>query len=1006
MVDEDYLKSRPEAQAFGIDKLNKSQRKALKMLLKKLDWACTDVEKRSKDITEKPDLRWTINIPKNNPNRVFFLTGGRGYGKTSVLFSLINLIGNKLLKDDSQNNKIINLAKNLKHRLIWLYPLEMETLPSSTNLLAAILSRVDMAIDRFRSHHPMLHEPKHSFGMHPEEQEILLNFMKLQQDVALAWSGNIEKRAGSMDPDVYALEVLRAEQKRINLNERIEKTLDDLCNKFIPSQQENGNPCIFVLPVDDFDMNPERCFELIRMIRMFNTPRLYTIILGDQRILSHQLSIQFLKSLIKSDISPQSPLFSNDISYEERRLSHELSANAMRKLFAPGNRISLGPMKKDEVFKFNSNSKKSIKELLKTFTHITLNTAFQENKKKKNETKFQIIAGKKFESVFDLFNLKIDDLIHIDPTMKGALKIEENKDEYIYVGKHLFTLSARHTQDLWNYLFSEFKKEFKKEGNDENISFSEKKLVRFARTIFCEKIREGETLTMRSHGRLNSILKKDFSGDLQFATSDLEFAYNYGESISIPQSTTSIGIHFPKDWDIIIKETMFQQDRSKDRRDVKVMDTTAAGIVFLHDLLAFANPQKIIGKKFLRQKTPPLWAFTQWYFGGKEKNIKIAWPFPDWLTMFECDILRRSWVRVWRWVGYVKRNVPEAGNDCLQNEKINDRLKEALAEYLPYAWIKIITGILAGPCVYKKRLEKLKDKNEEIQKIKNDIENMITIIEEHIEKRDETSTSYSVPSDQTDEDLNNYKRSLKKRLELIDQKDNVFNLIECFRNSKLFFDKLVNYSIKLKISIPEFKIEKSTKELFNTCSLLALPTISSIKDQNLTEEISLVKEDEWETLIQEIENLVDNGKNQYESRQLLIHSWISSVVCMMAPEYDLPEKIQKVFNDSINSNNDSRIKKILKTPEISNSVRNLRAKNAAMFLNNHAFGKIPELFFPVHPSKKLFEIFNQKEFCPFIDTMIINSEQSRELSEMSLTTIIDYFDEIKEKLKKTPKTKK
>ena len=990
MIDKDHVKSRPEAQAFGIDKLNKSQRAALKKLLEKLEWACEDIKNRSKDNTEKSNLRWTIKIPKNNPNRVFFLTGGRGCGKTSVLFSLINLLREKCTDDSPLN------VKNLQNKLIWLEPLEMETLPSSTNLLAAILSRVDMAIDRFRCHHPTLHEPRHSFGMHPEEQETLLNFMKLQQDVALAWDGNIEKRAGSMDPDVYALEVLRAEQKRINLNERIEKTLDDLCDKFIPYHSENGNPCIFVLPVDDFDMNPERCFELIRMIRMFNIPRLYTIILGDERILSHQLNIHFLKSLIKSDTSSQPILFSNDISYKECQLSHELSANALRKLFAPGNRISLGAMDKEEVFVFSNNTEKtSINELLQNFNNITLNTAYQVNN---NETKFQIIAGQKFDSVIDLFNLKIDTLINIDQKIKAKLKINVNIDEYIYVGKHLFILSARHTHDLWNYLYCEYEKKNKsKIGDDKKISFSEKQLFKFAKYIFDEKIREGEALTMRSHGRLNSILKNDFSGDMQLTTTDLEFVYNYGQSIRIPQRETSIGIHHPKDWETIIKETMFQQDRSKDRRDVKLMDTTASGIIFLHDLLAFSYPKKITGEKFLHQETPPLWAYTQWNFGGKEKNIKIAWPFPHWLTMFECDILRRSWVRVWQWVGYVKR------------EHTNEKLKKTLAEYLPYAWMKIITGILAGPEVYNDRFVKLiKSNNFDFNKAKEDIEKLIPIIQDHIDKKNTNSAFYSVLSERTDKDLKSDINELIKLKTFIVEffankplSNRAFHPVECFDNLKLLINKLVNYSHQ------EFE-KDSTEQLFNIFKLLILPTDSEIQDVSGGTTQSLLKDDDWTTLIEEIEMLIDDGENQYERRQRLIRSWISNVACMMAPEYDLPENIQIKFNELINNNPDSKIQKLLERPEIKNDIRNLRAKNAAHFLNNNAFKKIRELFFsPPYsypypysspPPYKAFVIFNDLRFCPYIDTIFTNSEKPRGLQKTNEERMIKFFNGLKDEL--------
>ncbi|MCG8523636.1 MAG: hypothetical protein MI744_15655 [Pseudomonadales bacterium] len=70
----------------------------------------------------------------------------------------------------------------------------METIPKSTNLLAAILSRFSDAIDRIHpdcSRHSQC--ARITCDMHQDVQSTLMEFARLQQDVARAW-GSIDTR--------------------------------------------------------------------------------------------------------------------------------------------------------------------------------------------------------------------------------------------------------------------------------------------------------------------------------------------------------------------------------------------------------------------------------------------------------------------------------------------------------------------------------------------------------------------------------------------------------------------------------------------------------------------------------------------------------------------------------------------------------------------------------------------------------------------------------------------
>lgn len=160
----------------------------------------------------------------------------------------------------------------------------MENLPNPTNLLASILVRIGNAVDRFMSDCPAPPCGNSNFCRHPDTHHTMLKLSRLQQDVAQVWNGNLEQRAAELDSDVYAVDVLRSEQNRLKLNERLEDILDELSDRFLNDDGENRS--IFILPVDDFDMNPERCVELMRLIRLITAPRLFTLVLGDRRVVS------------------------------------------------------------------------------------------------------------------------------------------------------------------------------------------------------------------------------------------------------------------------------------------------------------------------------------------------------------------------------------------------------------------------------------------------------------------------------------------------------------------------------------------------------------------------------------------------------------------------------------------------------------------------------------------------------------------------------------------------
>lgn len=271
---------RPEAQPTSWDILNLGQQEAIRSLLKIVKESLELLEKEKQSDYRSPyfsDVR---------ASRIAFLDGQRGTGKSTVLITFL-----KALKTGELNNApsdIEELIKQLSSRVVLLEAIDMEPVPKDWNMLPAILVRIGEAYNRFsasKESNPLgLLEPT----SHYHDAWTRLNL--LQNNIALSWDGNLSDRAGQIDPDTYAQETIRNETARLHLNPEFRTTLDQLA-KQISQCSHIENP-IFLLPIDDFDLNPTACLEMLRILRMISVPRLFNLVLGDLDVVDIVLNLK------------------------------------------------------------------------------------------------------------------------------------------------------------------------------------------------------------------------------------------------------------------------------------------------------------------------------------------------------------------------------------------------------------------------------------------------------------------------------------------------------------------------------------------------------------------------------------------------------------------------------------------------------------------------------------------------------------------------------------------
>lgn len=356
---------RPEANPVTYENLYPGQKTAYRRLAAMLAEAVDELPDRREKPPRDPG---TFRLDFRRKTRVALLSGGRGTGKTSALLSLINDINKRTIPNETAGvapdpdtpssgrppvKGLKETLPKLPGRLVWLDVLDMSPLPALANLFSAILVRIEEAATRGLPGEPVSRAAR-SLLAPPEVRDSPIEKLKrLQTDVAVSWEGNLKQRAGHMDANAFAAEVRRAEHVRLKLNERLVEVLDGLAEQSFTSGPHSDDQAeLFVLPVDDFDLNPPRCLELLELLRTLSVPRLFFVVLGDVAVAELMCGLQIAGDMARVAGGAWGGEFLPAHPHEIQSLTANVSGNILRKLLPPGQRVHLGPAKLAEALKF------------------------------------------------------------------------------------------------------------------------------------------------------------------------------------------------------------------------------------------------------------------------------------------------------------------------------------------------------------------------------------------------------------------------------------------------------------------------------------------------------------------------------------------------------------------------------------------------------------------------------------------------------------------------------
>lgn len=246
--------------------------------------------------TNRGPRRFLPAIDRERWNQNILLDGSRGSGKTSLLVTVLDLwnatFARRAAPGDELDQEYASRAADLDaKRKAWriepqswpVVPLEivdLQPLPAHTPVLlhlAEPLARVIEAIEEKE-------EPGEAapawLGLEPHGLKSRKAWDDLVRAIVAGWDDASADRWNRLDPENAEFEINRAVRSHQSLVTCFHGFVDFLIADFRRWRPGAQRP-LFVLPVDDADMNSERAEELLEALRMLSHPRLVFLLTGD-----------------------------------------------------------------------------------------------------------------------------------------------------------------------------------------------------------------------------------------------------------------------------------------------------------------------------------------------------------------------------------------------------------------------------------------------------------------------------------------------------------------------------------------------------------------------------------------------------------------------------------------------------------------------------------------------------------------------------------------------------
>ncbi|SEU38242.1 hypothetical protein [Stigmatella erecta] len=274
------IEPRPEARPLEFDELTEEQREAGKKassLLRGMAHEPWNHRSSSRSQTHS----YLPSLDDNRHNRVVLLDGARGSGKSALLLSLLNVYIKALT--EQRVPQPFEAWIGPSDRVVPVGLIDLQPLPSSTHLILHLVASLERVVEAMESRPGQSRSG--SAAWHPSNENELASrrgWRHFARVAASGWESNLPARQGALDPEAFAVEVEQGELQRLDVIAAFRDFVDALVDDYRAwNHWQQGPDPLFLLAIDDADMNPRLSRELLHLVRKLWHPRLAFLLTGD-----------------------------------------------------------------------------------------------------------------------------------------------------------------------------------------------------------------------------------------------------------------------------------------------------------------------------------------------------------------------------------------------------------------------------------------------------------------------------------------------------------------------------------------------------------------------------------------------------------------------------------------------------------------------------------------------------------------------------------------------------
>lgn len=222
---------------------------------------------------------------------VHLIDGDRGAGKTALLVSLLHHWGQVALARPAHFPQIEEVPGLLPIGLF-----DLRDLPRQTALkvhLASMLRRIyEFVAGRPSDPVPLPGQPRSKDDPLREAWE---DFVRATAADVMEFKGR-----GASDPETFAEDIFAAEKDRFDLPALFCKLVDQLLDRLAHIESPRGD-ALFLIAIDDADMNPGRVMECLELTQTFAHPRVAYLLTGYEDLYLVALERHFERELRRAE---------------------------------------------------------------------------------------------------------------------------------------------------------------------------------------------------------------------------------------------------------------------------------------------------------------------------------------------------------------------------------------------------------------------------------------------------------------------------------------------------------------------------------------------------------------------------------------------------------------------------------------------------------------------------------------------------------------------------------